>query len=77
VLADPWRFAGKAELTGRPHGVARVNRRVEEIVHCADEMGPRGRNEKGARGRGRLAPTTRAHWVEGERGEHAEEGNRR
>jgi hypothetical protein len=42
---------GEAELTGRPHGAARENRRVEETVHRADETGPRGRDRRGARER--------------------------
>jgi hypothetical protein len=61
VRAGPQRFTGKVELTGRPHDAVRVNRRVEETVHRADEMGLRGREGKGARGWGRLAPTTWPH----------------
>jgi hypothetical protein len=40
MRAGPLWFAGKAELTGWPHGAARVNGRVEETVHRADETGP-------------------------------------
>ena len=37
-----------------------------ETAWRADEGGPRGRKGKGARGGGRLVPTERSHWVEGE-----------
>jgi hypothetical protein len=51
VRAGPRQFAGKAELTERPHDAARGSRRTEGTVRCADEMGPRGRDRGGARGR--------------------------
>jgi hypothetical protein len=59
VRAGPRRFVGKAELTGRPHRVARENGRVEGIARCADGLGPRGRERTRARGRGQLAPIGR------------------
>jgi hypothetical protein len=37
---------------------------VGETAHRVDEMGPRGKDRKGAHGRGRLAPTHRPHWAE-------------
>jgi hypothetical protein len=67
VRAGPRWFAGKAELTGRPHGAARGSRRVGKTSHCDDETGPRDRDRKEARGRGRLAPTHWPHWEEGGR----------
>jgi hypothetical protein len=50
VHTGPWRFAGKAELIGRSHGVERGSGRAGEMVHRANETGPQGRD-----GRGRAA----------------------
>jgi hypothetical protein len=61
VRAGPQRFAGKAELTGRPHGVARENGRMEGTPRCADKLGPRCRERMRVRGRGQLAPTSQPH----------------
>jgi hypothetical protein len=51
VRAGPWRFVGKAKLAGRPHGATRENGRVEETIHRVNEMGPQGRDGRGACGR--------------------------
>jgi hypothetical protein len=61
VRAGPRRFVGKAELTGRPHGAARENKRGEGTARCADGLGPRGRERTRARRRGQLAPTGQPH----------------
>jgi hypothetical protein len=42
---------GKVELAGLSHGTARGSGRVEGTTRCADKMGPRGRDRRGARGR--------------------------
>jgi hypothetical protein len=65
-VAGPQRVMGKAELTGGSHGAARGSRRARKTVRRADKSGPRGREGKGARGQGQLAPTERPYWVEGE-----------
>jgi hypothetical protein len=77
VRPSPWWFAGKVELTERSHGTERGSERTGETTHCADETGPRGRDGKGACGRGRLAPTHRPHWAEGGIKGARGEGNRR
>jgi hypothetical protein len=61
VRAGPQRFAGKAELTGRPHDAARENRRMEGTPRCADKLGPLCRERTRARERGQLAPTSQPH----------------
>jgi hypothetical protein len=80
VRAGPRWFAGRAELTGWPHGAARGSERVEETVHRAHETGPRGRDRRGARGRAgdrrRQPGPTRQREGERER-ERAGERNRR
>jgi hypothetical protein len=76
MRAGPRWFAGKAELTRQPHGAARGRRRAGEMAHRADETGPRGRDGKEARGRGRLAPTHRPHWAEGGREGESVRGER-
>jgi hypothetical protein len=74
--AGPWRFARKAELTAWSHGAERGSGRAGETAHCADETGLRGRDRKGACGRGRPAPTHRPHWAEGGGKGACGEGNR-
>ena len=71
MRAGPWRFAGKADLTRRSHGAARENRCAEGTTRCAGRLGPRGRENTGARATGadKLAPLG----SERERGE--ERGN--
>jgi hypothetical protein len=65
VRAGPRRFAGKAELTGRPHGRARGDRRTEGTTHCADGAGSQDRERMQARGRRQPTPTYQPHQVEG------------
>jgi hypothetical protein len=77
VRSGPRRFAGKAELTERSHVVERGSGCAGETTHRADETGPRGRDGKGACGRGRLAPTRWPHWAEGGGEGASGEGNRR
>jgi hypothetical protein len=72
----PRRGAGKAELIGRSHYVARGRGHAEGTTRCVDEVGPRGRDRKERASEGnrcrQLGPT-------GQRvGERARgEGNRR
>jgi hypothetical protein len=51
----------RTELIERSHGAERGSERAGETAHHADETGPRGRDGKGACGRGRLAPIQRPH----------------
>jgi hypothetical protein len=51
MRAGPRRFAGKAELIGRPHDAER-ERACGETVHRADRTGPRGREGKGRESEG-------------------------
>jgi hypothetical protein len=52
VHAGLWRFAGKAEQTWESHGAEGGSGRAGEMVHRADETGPRDRDGKGCAAEG-------------------------
>jgi hypothetical protein len=67
VRAGPRRFAGKVELTERPHGTARESEGAERTVRNVDGQGPRDKGRGRARRRRIPAPIDRPHRAEGKR----------
>jgi hypothetical protein len=64
VRAGPQWFAGKAELTWRPHGVARENGSARERLGVLTGWVREAERTK-VHGRGQVAPTGRPLWAEG------------
>jgi hypothetical protein len=63
---------GRADLTREAHGAERERRGAQGNGSASGRTGPRGREGRGARRRGKqLAPTSWPHWAERGRGERA------
>jgi hypothetical protein len=78
VRAGPRRFVGKAELTGRSHGVAREKRARGGNGSVCWQVGPaRQRENAGARARATGADKPASLGIERERGEKTAGARRR